>query len=235
MFFLTTVPPLRPSNADLPLCKGKNSVVLTSDESEEDEFCDTLDPEHLQELQNGDYSDGQEFSLNSTLQGVDSTRSSNSNSSPEQVTNSTLTESENSDLETDLKSSQLLTSTPYAKHVTFAMETSDSDRPVVNSDLSEVIPSVGEDSILESNPFLENGHSGSGGIDVMKDNLVTPVDDGDQKPSGILKSHCPVRECGGGDASQQPTGRSHVNRTRQTQALRNKEGKTSPFKSLQTV
>lgn len=203
-------------------------MVLTSDESEEDEFCDTIDRlEHLEDLQNGNSSEGWELNLDDTLQQVDSTRSSNSNSSTEHATNSTLTESENSDLECDLKSSQVhvLTSTPYAKHVTFAVENSDSDRPaVVNSDLSEVEPSLSEQCLLEVTPLLENEHESQADVTATENEWFAPTDEGAQKPSGILKSHHPVRECGGGDASQQPSGRSHASRTRQTQGTRNKEG-----------
>lgn len=224
-FILVAVPPLRPNGTDLTISKGKNGVVLTSDESEEDEFCDTIDPEHLQELQNGNHHEGPELNLEDTLQGVDSAQSSNnSNSSPERATNSTLTESENSDSESELKTSQLLTSTPYAKHVTFAIESSDSDRSsVVKLSQSEAV--VSEESILEVNPVLENGHDSEAGVAALEDDSFTPIDDDSQRPSGILKSHHPVRECGGGDASQQPPGRSHVSRTRQTQGARNKEGK----------
>ena len=214
---------MRPSNVDLPISKGKNGIVLTSDESEEDEFCDTIDPEHLQELLNGAHNEEQE--LDDTLQRVDSTKSSNSSGSPEHATNSTLTESENSDLESDLRSSHLLTSTPYAKHVTFAVENSDSNRPaVVNSDLSEVVPSVTEESFSEITPILENGHGSQTDGIVEEYESLMPTDEDAQNPSGILKSHHPVRECGGGDASQQPSGRSHVTRTRQTQGTRSKEG-----------
>ena len=225
-FILAAVPPLRSNSTDLPISKGKNGVVLTSDESEEDEFCDTIDPEQLQELQNGNHHEGPELNLEDTLQGADSAQSSNnSNSSPEHATNSTLTESENSDSESELKTSQLLTSTPNAKHVTFAIENSDSDRSsVVKLSESEVV--VSEESILEVNPVLENGHSSEAGVAALEDNSFTPIDDdsGSQRPSGILKSHHPVRKCGGGDASQQPPGRSHVSRTRQTPGTRNKEG-----------
>lgn len=138
-----------------------------------------------------------------------------------------MTESENSDLESNLRSSHLLTSTPYAKHVTFAVENSDSDRlAVVNSDSSEVVhvPSVTEESFSEITPILENGHGSQTDGIVEEYESLMPNDEDAQNPSGILKSHHPVRECGGGDASQQPSGRSQVTRTRQTQGTRNKEG-----------
>ena len=197
---------------------------MTSDESE-DEFCDTIDPEHLQELQNGNHNEGQDLNPDDTLeQRVDSTQHSNSNGLPEHATNSTLTESsENSDLENDLKSSHLLTSTPYAKHVTFAEESTDG--PVAfSSDLTEVVTSVTDKCFLEGNPVLEKGLESQADVVVTECDLFAPTDEGAQKPSGILKSHHPVRQCGGGDASQQPSGRSHMSRTRQTQGIRNKEG-----------
>ena len=227
IFVLVAVPPLRPNSTDLPISNGKNGVVLTSDESEEDEFCDTIDPEHLQELQNGNHHEGLELNLEDALEGVDSAQGSNnnSNSSPEHATNSTLTESENSDSESELKTSQLLTSTPYAKHVTFAIESSDCDRSsVVKLSQSEVVV-TSDESILEVNPVLENGHGSDASVAALEDDSFTPIDDDSQRPSGILKSHHPVRECGGGDAAQQPPGRSNVSWTRQTQGTRNKEGK----------
>ena len=200
-------------------------LILTSDESDEDEFCDTVDPEHLQELLNGDHIVVNEINLDNTLQNMDSSHSSTLNSSPEGATNSTTTESENSDLESDLKISELLTSTPFAKHVTFAIESSDSDRPIViNSELPKVVASVSEESVLEMVPLLENGCDSHAVTNVLEDNPVPAIENGDQKPSGILKSHHPVRECGGGDASQKPSGRHHGGRTWQAQGLRSKEG-----------
>ena len=218
---------MTPSNADLLRPKGKSSVILTSDESEEDEFCDTLDPEHLQQLQNGNHKEGEEHNHNDTLQVV-STRSSNSSSSPEHATNSTLSESENSDLESDLKGSQLLTSTPYAKHVTFAVDGSDSSTlVVVNSDLSEVEPLVvTEECFSEATctPVLENGHGDEASVVTTETDSCAPFDEAPKKPAGILKSHYTGRECGGGDANQQPSAWSHAGRTRQSQGSRNKEG-----------
>ncbi|KAK2570022.1 Acyl-CoA-binding domain-containing protein 5 [Acropora cervicornis] len=221
------VPPLKPHNTSMP--NAQNSVVLTSDDSEDDEFCDTVDPEHLQEPQNGDQLKENELYLDDTLQVEDHLASSTSSSSPEHATNSTLTESENSDLENDiLKSSELLTSTPFAKHVTFAVESNGSadSSPVVNSELSKVTPSDIEESFVEVTPLLE-GECISDAVavlDASENNLVTPIENGDQKRTGILKSHHPVRECGGGEASQQPPGRGCVSRTRHTQGLRNKGG-----------
>ena len=216
---------MRPSNDDLLRPKGRSGVILTSDESEEDEFCDTLDPEHLEELQNGNHKEEEQLDLDETLQIVDSTRGSNSSSSPEHATNSTLSESENSDLESGLKSSQLLTSTPYGKHVTFAVDGNDSSTTtVVNSDLSEVEPLISEECFSEVTPILENGHSSETNEVVTEYESFTPFDQAPIKPAGILKPNHSVRECGGGDASQQPSGRSHSGRTRQSQGTRNKEG-----------
>lgn len=218
------------SNSDLLRPEGKGGVILTSDESEEDEFCDTLDPEHLKELQNGNHEaeeEEEELNLDDKLQTVDSTRSSNSTSSPEHATNSTLSESENSDLESNLKSSQLLTSTPYAKHVTFAVDGSDSSTPtMVNSDLSEVEPLVSEECFSEVTPVLENEQDSEANVHVVATEYesFTPFDEAPKKPAGILKSHHVVRECGGGDANQQPSGRSHTSRTRQSQGTRSREG-----------
>lgn len=218
------VPHLRSQWTDLCAPKGQNVLILTSDESDEDEFCDTVDPEHLQELLNGDHIVVNEINLDNTLQNMDSSHSSTLNSSPEGATNSTSTESENSDLESDLKISELLTSTPFAKHVTFAIESSDSDRPIViNSELPKVVASVSEESVLEMVPLLENGCDSHALTNVLEDNPVPAIENGDQKPSGILKSHHPVRECGGGDASQKPSGRHHGGRTWQAQGLRSKE------------
>lgn len=225
-FVLTAVPPLKPHDSFTP--KGQNNVVLTSDDSEDEEFCDTVDPEHLQEPQNGDQLKENELYLDDTLQVEDHLPSSTSSSSPEHATNSTLTESENSDLEKDLKSSELLTSTPFAKHVTFAVESNVSadSSSVVNSELSKVIPSDIEESFVEVMPLLESECTSEAVavLDVSENNLGTPIENGDQKPTGILKSHHPVRECGGGEASQQPPGRGCVSRTRHTQGLRNKGG-----------
>lgn len=212
---------------------------MTSDESEEDEFCDSLDPEHLKEFQNGNHKaeeeeeeEDEELNLDDKLQTVNSTRSSNSTSSPEHVTNSTLSESENSDLESNLKSSQLLTSTPYAKHVTFAVEGSDSSTlTMVNSDLSEVEPLVNEECFSEVTPVLENEQDSQGEANVHV--VVTeyesfiPFDEAPKKPAGILKSHHVVRECGGGDANQQPSGRSHTSRARQSHGTKSREGNSS--------
>lgn len=210
---------------------------MTSDESEEDEFCDSLDPEHLKELQNGNHKaeeeeekEDDELCLDDKLQTVDSTRSSNSTSSPEHATNSTLSESENSDLESNLKSSQLLTSTPYAKHVTFAVEGSDSSTPtMVNSDLSEVEPLVSEECFTEVTPVLESEQGSQANVHVVATEYesYTPFDEAPKKPAGILKSHHVVRECGGGDANQQPSGRSHTSRGRQSHGTRNREGNRS--------
>ena len=205
---------------------------MTSDESEEDEFCDSLDPEHLKELQNGNHEAEEEeedetLNIDEKLQTVDSARSSNSTSSPEHATNSTLSESENSDLESNLKSSQLLTSTPYAKHVTFAIEGSDSSTPtVVNSDLSEVEPSISEESFSEVTPVLENEQDSQANLHVVATEYESfiPFDEASKKPVGILKSHHVVRECGGGDANQQPSGRSHTGRARQSHGTRSREG-----------
>ena len=209
---------------------------MTSDESEEDEFCDSLDPEHLKELQNGNHKaeeqeeekeEDEELSLDDKLQTVDSTRSSNSTSSPENATNSTLSESENSDLESNLKSSQLLTSTPYAKHVTFAVEGSDSSTPtLVNSDLSEVEALVSEECFSEVTPVLENERDSEAIAHVVSTEYesLVPFDEAPKKPAGILKSHHVVRECGGGDANQQPSGRSHASRSRQSHGTRSREG-----------
>lgn len=225
-FVLTAVPPLKPHNTSMP--NAQNSVVLTSDDSEDDEFCDTVDPEHLQEPQNGDQLKENELYLDDTLQVEDHLPSSTSSSSPEHATNSTLTESENSDLENDMRSSELLTSTPFAKHVTFAVESNGSadSSSVVNSELSKVIPSDIEESFVEVTPLLEGEciSEAVAVLDASENNLVTPIENGDQKRTGILKSHHPVRECGGGEASQQPPGRGCVSRTRHTQGLRNKGG-----------
>ncbi|XP_029192438.2 acyl-CoA-binding domain-containing protein 5-like isoform X2 [Acropora millepora] len=222
---MSEVPPLKPHNTSMP--NAQNSVVLTSDDSEDDEFCDTVDPEHLQEPQNGDQLKENELYLDDTLQVEDHLPSSTSSSSPEHATNSTLTESENSDLENDMKSSELLTSTPFAKHVTFAVESNGSadSSSVVNSELSKVIPSDIEESFVEVTPLLEGEciSEAVAVVDASENNLVTPIENGDQKRTGILKSHHPVRECGGGEASQQPPGRGCVSRTRHTQGLRNKD------------
>ena len=212
---------------------------MTSDESEEDEFCDSLDPEHLKELQNGNHKaeeqeeekeEDEELSLDDKLQTVDSTRSSNSTNSPEHATNSTLSESENSDLESNLKSSQLLTSTPYAKHVTFAVEGSDSSTPtLVNSDLSEVEALVSEECFSEITPVLENEQDNEANVHVVSTEYesLIPFDEAPKKPTGILKLHHVVRECGGGDANQQPSGRSHASRSRQSHGTRSREGNSS--------
>ena len=207
---------------------------MTSDESEEDEFCDSLDPEHLKELQNGNHKaeeeqeeeENEELNLDDKLQTVDSTRSSNSTSSREHATNSTLSESENSDLESNLKSSQLLTSTPYAKHVTFAVEGSDSSTPtIVNSDLSEVEPLASEECFPEVTPVLENEQDSQANVHVVAAEYESFIPfEALKKPAGILKSHHIVRECGGGDANQQPSGRSHTGRTRQSHGTRSREG-----------
>ena len=226
---------MTPSNGDLLRPKGKSGVILTSDESEEDEFCDSLDPEHLQELQNGNHKaeeeeGAEELNIDDKLQTVDSTRSSNSTSSQEHATNSTLSESENSDLESNLKSSQLLTSTPYAKHVTFAVEGSDSSTPtIVNSDLSEVEPLISEECFAEVTPVLENEQDSQANVHVVSTEYESflPFDEFPKKPVGILKSHHVVRECGGGDANQQPSGRSHTSRARQSHGTRSREGNSS--------
>ncbi|KAL9967779.1 hypothetical protein ACROYT_G026071 [Oculina patagonica] len=227
---MSEVPPLTPSNAELLRPKGKSSAIMTSDESEEDEFCDTLDPEHLQQLQNGNHKEAEKLNLDDTLQRLDSAMNSNSSSSPEHATNSTLSESENSDLESDLKGSQLLTSTPYAKHVTFAVEGSDSSAPtVVNSDLSEVEPLVSEECFSEVTPVVENGHGSETSVVTTEYDTLTPFDQVPKRPAGILKSQHATRECGGGDANQQPptSGRSHTGRTRQSQGARNREGSST--------
>lgn len=227
---------MTPSNGDLLRPIGKSGVILTSDESEEDEFCDSLDPEHLKELQNGNHEaeeveeENEEFNIDDKLQTVDSTLSSNSTSSPEHATNSTLSESENSDLESNLKSSQLLTSTPYAKHVTFAIEGSDSSTPtMVNSDLSEVEPLISEECFAEVTPVLENEQDSQANVHVVVTEYESfmPFDEFPKKPVGILKSHHAVRECGGGDANQQPSGQSHTSRVRQSHGTRKREGNSS--------
>ena len=236
IIYFISVPPLTPSNGDLQRPKGKSGVILTSDESEEDEFCDSLDPEHLKELQNGDHKAEEEenegLNLDDKPQTVDSTRSSNSTRTPECTTNSTLSESENSDLESNLESSQLLTSTPYAKHVTFAVEGSDSSTcTVVNSDLSQVELLVNEECFSEVSPVLENEEDSQVEANVhvvaTEYESVIPFDEAPKKPAGILKSHHVVRECGGGDANQQPTGRSHTSRARQSHGTRSREGNSS--------
>jgi len=234
---LISVPLLTPSNGDLLRPKGKSGLILTSDESEEDEFCDSLDPEHLKELQNGNHKaeeeeEDEELNLDDKRQTVDSTRSNNSTRSPECTTNSTLSESENSDLESNLKSSQLLTSTPYAKHVTFAVEGSDSSTlTMVSSDLSQVEPLVNEECFSEVTSVLENKGDSQGEASVhvvaTEYESVIPFDEPPNKPAGILKSHHVVRECGGGDANQQPSGRSHSSRARQTHGTRSREGDSS--------
>ena len=217
---------MRPSDAELPRPKGKSGVILTSDESEEDEFCDSLDPEHLQELQNGNHKERELPDLDDTLQRVDSTKNNSAGSSPEHATSSTLSESESSDLESDLKSSHLLTSTPCSKHVTFAVDGSECiTTAVVNSDLSKVEPSVTEECFAEVTPVLENGLGSQTNVVVTEYESLIPFDQAPKQPAGILKSHHAVRECGGGDASQQPSGQGHKSRARQSQGTRNKEGK----------
>ena len=216
--------------------------MLTSDESE-DEFCDSIGPEHLHELQNGNSIEDQHLNLDDTLeQKIDSVDGSNNyyhnyynycSGSPEHATNSTLTElSENSDLENNVQGSQLLTSTPYSKHVTFAVESSDSDRPVVvSSDLSQVVSTVREESCSEITSTVENGQASQAEVAVTEFDLPGLISsEGSQKPSGILKSHHPVRECGGGDTSQHPSGRNHASRTGQTQGTRSKEGRNTTTK-----
>ena len=226
---------MRPStcNADIPLPSVKNGLVLTSDESE-DEFCDSIGPEHLHELQNGNNIEDQHLNLDDTLeQKIDSVDGSNCSGSPEHATNSTLTElSENSDLENNVQGSQLLTSTPYSKHVTFAVESSDSDRPVVvSSDLSQVVSTVREECCSEITSTVENGQASQAEVAVTEFDLPGLISsEGSQKPSGILKSHHPVRECGGGDSSQHPSGRNHASRTWQTQGTRSKEGRNTTSK-----
>ncbi|XP_073235892.1 acyl-CoA-binding domain-containing protein 5-like [Porites lutea] len=233
---ISEVPPLRPStrNADIPLPSVKNGLVLTSDESE-DEFCDSIGPEHLHELQNGNNVEDQHLNLDDTLeQKIDSVDGSNCSGSPEHATNSTLTElSENSDLENNVQGSQLLTSTPYSKHVTFAVESSDSDRPVVvSSDLSQVVSTVREESCSEITSTVENGQASQADVAVTEFDLPGLISsEGSQKPSGILKSHHPVRECGGGDTSQHPSGRNHASRTWQTQGTRSKEGSSQELRA----
>ncbi|XP_022799448.1 acyl-CoA-binding domain-containing protein 5-like isoform X2 [Stylophora pistillata] len=225
------VPPLRPSDTEPTRPKGKSGVVLTSDESEEDEFCDSLDPEHLQELQNGNHVESELPDLDDAFKRVDLTKSKSPNGSPEHATSSTMSESENSDLESgalrfgDL---ELLTSTPFAKHVTFAMDdTESSTATVVNSDSSRVEPSVtAEECVSEVSPVLENGLGQTSAVGQEYESFQ-PFDQAPKNPSGILKSHYSVRECGGGDASQQPSGRGHGGRTRQSQGTRTKEGSSS--------
>lgn len=222
---LIAVPPLRPSDAESARPKEKSGIILTSDESEEDEFCDSLDPECLRELQNGNHVDRELPDLDAALKRVDLTKRNSPSSSPEHVTSSTMSESEHSDLESDLKSLELLTSTPYAKHVTFAVDdTANSTTTVVNLDLSKVEPSVTEECFSEVTPLLENGHSHETNVDETEYESYLPLDQAPKKPSGILKSHYSVREHGGGDASQQPSGRGHGGRTRQSQGTRTKEG-----------
>ena len=222
---LIAVPPLRPSDAESARPKEKSGIILTSDESEEDEFCDSLDPECLRELQNGNHVDRELPDLDAALKRVDLTKRNSPSSSPEHVTSSTMSESEHSDLESDLKSLELLTSTPYAKHVTFAVDdTANSTTTVVNLDLSKVEPSVTEECFSEVTPLLENGHNHETNVDVTEYESYLPLDQAPKKPSGILKSHYSVREHGGGDASQQPSGSGHGGRIRQSQGTRTKEG-----------
>lgn len=226
---------MRPStcNADIPLPSVKNGLVLTSDESE-DEFCDSIGPEHLHELQNGNNIEDQDLNLDDTLeQKIDFMDGSNNCSgSPEHATNSTLTQlSENFDLENNVQGSQLLTSTPYSKHVTFAVESSDSDRPVVvSSDLSQVAFTVREECCSEITSTVENGQASQAEVAVTECDLPGLSSEGSQKPSGILKLHHPVRKCGGGDSSQHPSGKNHASQTWQTQATRNKEGRNITMK-----
>ncbi|XP_001634964.2 acyl-CoA-binding domain-containing protein 5A isoform X1 [Nematostella vectensis] len=110
-----TVPELKPQRSDVALYDYQG--VITSDESDE-EFCDSLDPEHLSNLQNG-HSDVGVTNI-TEIKELDSSNGSSALSS-----NSPLTDSEDSRFDIPVTATaSLLTSTPFttkhAAHVTFA-------------------------------------------------------------------------------------------------------------------
>lgn len=95
----------------------KLSELPSSDESEDEEFCDSIDPEHLSVLQSGLVDT---HKVNGTNE---SHNSSTSTSSPDHIPTSSLTESDMSDLENEGPTTiKRHTSTPFEKkpvHVTF--------------------------------------------------------------------------------------------------------------------
>lgn len=98
----------------------KLSELPSSDESEDEEFCDSIDPEHLSAFQSGLIDT---HKLNGTSE---SHNSSTSTSSPDHIPTSSLTESDMSDLDNEgPTTAERHTSTPFEKkplHVTFDVE-----------------------------------------------------------------------------------------------------------------
>ena len=198
---------------------------MSTDESDEDEFCDSLEPEHLEVLQNGHLIEGDKItSVESTFK----TANNDADSSPDQTTNSVYSESENSDLENEIDSSKLVTSTPFSKHVTFAVGNSQTVEPVlVDIETLKAEPIVREDCSLDMPQVLENGRDSERHFDVIEYESFTPFELGSQKLTGILKPSNGGRVHGGGDAGESSTGKTPKSGTRTSaHGTRTKDSKT---------
>lgn len=102
------------------------------------------------------------------------------NSSFEGVINLILIEFENFDLESDLKIFELLISILFVKYVIFVIESSDFDRLIViNLEFLKVVVFVSEELVLEMVLLFENGCDSYVVINVLEDNLVFVIENGD--------------------------------------------------------
>ncbi|XP_031564655.1 acyl-CoA-binding domain-containing protein 5-like isoform X2 [Actinia tenebrosa] len=158
----------------------QSSALPSSDESEDEEFCDSIDPEHLSVLQSGLVDT---HKLNGS---TESHNSSASTSSPDHIPASSLTESDMSDVENEeLSTTNRHTSTPFEKkpvHVTF-------------------------DDEEKSTTKTKHEHKDSNGRRRVNEPHIAPTNSNGLKASnhlngGILKVKQAGSGCGGGDASK---------------------------------
>ena len=192
---------------DIDLNNGLSSSC-TSEESDE-EFCDSLDPEHMVKPEN------------QTLSGA-SPASPDGSPSNGSSTNSTFTESDIS--ENDINGSRLFTSTPHASkralHVKFALENEAASDGKENSLVSEpdVVPAAANEGlcyepVTVNSVTVTKGEASSGLLDEPLNNELTG-----RSSAGILKPYEAGSGYGGGDsASVQPSGRPSRGSYRQRQ------------------
>lgn len=206
---------------DSGLNRGHSSPSCTSEDSDE-EFCDSLDPEHMTKS-NMELAEG--MILSSVV--ASSQDGSLSNSS---TATSTFTESDVS--ENDIGNSHHLTSTPHvpkkALHVKFDLE---NDKAVYSKNghfnCEPVVISTMTSEAFSSQPFTVCETKGEASSVLPDENLNDHLTD--RSSAGILKPYAAGSGYGGGDAaSVQPSGR-HIGGSRRQHQHGKASGKNGTF------
>lgn len=184
-FLLYFTVPLSESNGHVTSIDRTSNVTVMSDESEEEEFCDSLDPEHLHGLQNGNT--------------VEMNRESSTEDSPEHVAYPMDTDSSEGEDQT------VFTSTPFTKkalHVTFAvdeeeMEEQEEEEPTSNCISVPLESETSQHSCVNGVPVEEEACVKTSRSE--EDDLLAPQEPGSGELEGILKPHQAGSGNGGGE------------------------------------